>query len=379
MDVIDRLVRRIETNPDAVRVGERIDWSSFRSAREVEALKHRLDGLISCGALKASYGKGGFKEIIERVAVLDQTTLYTALERRPHSEVARTAASILRVGAETWEIDIIAHIEGVWARHAKWCGYSLDDAITMIPIQKVSRAIRKGLHDGHDMRTFSTREGGDSKLIEKNGSAILSYVYHGGERPEGTLREILARGGSVKITSPVQVSGPFSVGGVPIGQALAYCGIPTDQLASISLDHRPDYVLTIENQVSFHRHAVEINDDRRGLILFTSGQASIAFKEYYRQLCSELSSLVPFFHWSDIDEGGLEITRTIMGINQTVRPHLMSLDLVRDHGARATAPVADDGRFAGSWMEKIAAYLAVPGNLSLEQEMIDPALPDLGR
>ena len=377
MDVIDRLVRRTETNPDAVRIGERIDWSAFRSAKEVEALKGRLDGLIACGALKASYGKGGFKNTIERVSVLDHASLYSALGKQPHAESARAAASTLRDGAEGWETGVIDHIEAAWARHAKWCGFSIDDAERLLPLQKVSRGIRNGLHEGHDMRTFSTREGGDSKLIERNENAILSYVYHGGERPEGTLREILARGGSVKITSPVSVSGPFSMGGVPVGQALSYCGIPIHQLADISLDRQPDYVLTIENQVSFHRHAVEINGDRRGLVLFTSGQASIAFKEFYGHLVEQLSS-VPFFHWSDIDGGGLEITRTIMSINPAVRAHLMALDLVKDHGARATAPVADDGRFAGTWMEEIAAHLAVPGNLSLEQEMINPTLPDLG-
>ncbi|MCZ7861783.1 DUF2220 family protein [Agrobacterium salinitolerans] len=377
-DVIDRLVRRIETSPDAVRVGERIDWTAFQSAKEVEALKGRLARLIACGALKASYGKAGFKNTIERVTVLDQATLYSALGRRPHAEAARAAASILSEGAEDWESVVIGHIEGLWTRHAKWCGFSIDDAERLLPLQKVSRAIRNGLHEGHDMRTFSTRKGGDSKLIEKNDSAILSYVYHGAERPEGTLREILARSGSVKITSPILVSGSFSVGGVSVGQALSYCGVPVHQLADISLDRVPDYVLTVENLVSFHRHAVEVNDDGRGLVLFTSGQASIAFKEFYGRLVSQLES-VPFFHWSDIDEGGLEITRTIMSINPTVRPHLMDLSIVKDHGARATAPVTDDGRFAGSWMEDIAAYLAVPGNLSLEQEMIDPALPDLGQ
>ncbi|MCV9963634.1 DUF2220 domain-containing protein [Pararhizobium sp. BT-229] len=284
---------------------------------------------------------------------------------------------ILREVAEEWEGGVIDHIEGLWARHAKWCGFSIDAAQRLLPLQKVSRAIRNGLHEGHDMRTFSTREGGDSKLIEKNDIAILSYVYHGGARPGGTLREILARSGSVKITSPVHISGPFSVGGVPVGQALSYCGFPIHQLADISFDRRPDYVLTIENQVSFHRHAVEVNDDRRGIVLFTSGQASFAFKEFYGRLVTMFGN-VPFFHWSDIDEGGLEITRTIMAVNPSVRPHLMTLELVRKLGARATAPVVDDGRFAGTWMEEIAAHLAIPGNLSLEQEMVDPALPDIG-
>lgn len=376
-DVIERLLRRIETNPGAVRVGERIDWTAFGSAKEVEALKQRLDGLISRGALKASYGKGGFKDTIERVSIIDQGELYSALGRRPHSYLAREAVSVLREGAEEWEMPVIDHIQRVWSTHGKWYGFGMDHAHQIIAIQRVSRAIREGLNEGHDMRTFSTRTGGDSKLVEKHDKAILAYVYHLGDRPEGTLREILAKSGSIKITSPILVSGPFSLNGTPLGQTISYCGLPVHELETFALDRQPDYVLTIENLVSFHRHAVEMNADRRGLILFTSGQASIAFKEFYARLAGVLGT-TPFFHWSDIDEGGLEITRTIMGINPSVRPHLMTLDLVRELGARTTAPVADDGRFAGTWMEEIATHLAIPGNLSLEQEMVDPALPDLG-
>lgn len=373
---VDHLVRHIETNPRSNR-WLKVDLFAYANAKEKTSTLEQLQALCASGGLQASYGTNGLQKTIQGVRAFDLEKLYAALGRRRQAEVARAAASALRDGAEDWEDSIIDHIEGVWTRHAKWCGFSIDDAERLLPLQKVSRAIRNGLHEGHDMRTFSTREGGDSKLIEKNDSAILSYVYHGAERPEGTLREILARSGSVKITSPILVSGSFSVGGVSVGRALSYCGVPVHQLADISLDLVPDYVLTVENLVSFHRHAVEVNDDRRGLVLFTSGQASIAFKEFYGRLVTQLES-VPFFHWSDIDEGGLEITRTIMSINPTVRPHLMDLSLVKDHGARATAPVTDDGRFAGSWMEDIATYLAVRGNLSLEQEMIDPALPDIG-
>lgn len=374
---VDYLIRHIETHPRSNR-WLKVDAFAYANAKEKTSTLEQLQDLCASGGLQASYGTNGLQRTIEGVRAFDLETLYATLGRRPQAETAQSATAILRDGAEDWENAVIGHIAGLWSRHAKWCGFSIDDAQRLLPLQKVARAIRNGLHEGHDMRTFSTREGGDSKFIEKNDTAILSYVYHGEKRPEGTLREILAGSGSVKITSPVDISGPFSVNGVPVGQALSYCGVPIHQLSDISFDRRPDYVLTIENQVSFHRHAVEVNGDRRGLVLFTSGQASIAFKEFYRTLVARLTD-VPFFHWSDIDEGGLEITKTIMTINPAVRPHLMSLALVKGHGARATAPVANDGRFAGSWMEDIAAYLAVPGNLSLEQEMIDPALPDLSR
>jgi hypothetical protein len=374
-DVVERLLRRIETNPSALRVGENINWTAFGSAKEVEVLQNRLVSLVSCGALKASYGKGGFKHTIERISILDLGKLYMAVGRRPHSDNARDAALILKEGAEDWEAAIIDHIEGVWAKHGKWHGFSIDQANQLIPIQKVARGIRNGLNDGQDMRTFSTRLGGDSKLVEKNDKAILAYVYHLGGRPEGTLREILANSGSAKITTPILVSGPFSLNGNPLGHAISYCGLPFHELDAFVLDRQPEYVLTVENLVSFHRHAVEINMDRSGLILFTSGQASISFKAFYARLFAALGATTPFFHWSDIDEGGLEITKTIMTISPSVRPHLMSLALVKQLGARGTIPVADDGRFAGTWMEEIAAYLAIPGNLSLEQEMVDPVLP----
>lgn len=253
--------------------------------------------------------------------------------------------------------------------------YGIQDAAGVPAIQKIARAIRLGLNEGLDMRTFSTHHGGDSKLIEKSGQAILSYLYHGVERPAGTLREILERSGTTKITMPINVSGPFSHGGHPVGSFMDYCGLPSHELGKVTLDRRPDYVLTIENLVSFHRHAVEVNHDRRGLVLFSSGQASWTFMAFYRRLVSELGAEVPFFHWSDIDAGGLEITKTIMNANPAVLPHLMSLDLLRKHGVRTSAPVKDEGKFAGTWMEEIAGQLAVPGSLTLEQELLDPLPP----
>ncbi|MCS4089696.1 Wadjet anti-phage system protein JetD domain-containing protein [Rhizobium sp. BK176] len=374
---VDLLVRRVETNPRSNR-WLNVDDFSYANAKEKSSTLDRLTDLCALGGLQAKYGTNGLQRTIKEVRPLDLDSLYAALGRRPHAEAAREATSSLRQGAEDWETAVIDHIEGLWSRHAKWCGISLAEADRLQPLQRVSRAIRNGLHAGRDMRTFSTREGGDSKFVEKNDAAILSYVYHREQRPDGTLREILARSGSIKITSPVLVSGAFSIGDLALGQELSYCGLPIHRLDDFSLDRRPDYVLTVENLVSFHRHAVEINDDQSGLVLFTSGQASIAFKEFYAMLVTQLAD-VPFFHWSDIDEGGLEITKTIMGVNPAVRPHLMSLDLVMEHGARATAPVADDGRFMGTWMAEIAAYLAIPGNRSLEQEMIEPTLPEIGR
>lgn len=375
-DIIERLVRRLEANPEAMRIGERIDWTGFASAREAEATRTKLEALCAAGALKVTCGKGGFKSTIERVAVLDAAALYAALGLRPRKEVAKDAAAILREGAEPWETSIIDRIEHQWAVHKPWQGFKLDDAGHLLPLQKLARALRDGLHQGTDMRTFSTRCGGDSKLLERNEATLLAYLYHDHDRPEGTLREILAKGGSMKISMPILVSGSFSLRDQPLGVLMDYCGIPVHQLNDFALAGVPQYVLTIENLVSFHRHAVEVNPNREGLVLYTGGHASKAFRDFYVKLVTDVDDHVPFFHWSDVDEGGLEITKTILALNPKVRPHLMTVDLVKQHGSRHSAPITDDGRFDGTWMEPLARYLAIPGTKTLEQEMIDPEVPN---
>lgn len=373
---VDELVLKLEKSKGGT-VAMNVDPQLLGGAANVTATFLELDRLCAAGALKARYGRHGFRNRIERVTVVDADALYRVLGRDPSSKAAQTAVAPLRHGAEEWEADVLDEIERCWTTHARWSRYGIVDAESLVPVQKIARALHAGLNAGHDMRTFSSRFGDDSKLIEKSGPAILAYLYHGRERPEGSLRDILARSGTEKITMPIMLSGAFSIRDIPVGSATAYSCVPVHETDAIAFERPPLYVLTVENLVSFHRHCVDINSSRDGLILFTSGQASLAWKAFYGRMVEKFADTVPFFHWGDIDGGGLDITNTIMAINPTVRGHLMSVDLARDHGQKSAAPKADTGRFQDTWMEPIARHLADPGNKTLEQETIDPVLPRL--
>lgn len=377
---IDLIIDKLEANPSAKTVALDIDWQAHAATYgstpdEVRRMSSAVDGLCHAGALKPRFRKGGMKEI-DRVTIVDPAPLYAAAGRRPSSDLAAAASSILRADAEPWENDVIDAIEKTWSRHATWCGFAIDRATDILPLQRIARGFLQGLNEGLDMRTFSARLGGDSKFLERNESAIRSYIYHGRSKPDGKLRDILEANGTARISMPILLSGPFSFRECPLGDVLGYCGIPYDEVAEVKVHRRPSYVLTIENLVSFHRHVREVNGTRVGLILYTNGQPSRAFRELYTRLVSELGD-VPFMHWSDIDEGGLEISKGLMSINPSLKPHLMTVELASAYGERKVSPLPCDGRYSGTWLEPLEEYLSVPGNKALEQEMIDPSAPEL--
>nr|WP_250807843.1 Wadjet anti-phage system protein JetD domain-containing protein [Neorhizobium tomejilense] len=375
---VDLLVRKVEERPGTKSVSMEVDWQKFHadhgsSPAEITAMKDELAILCDTGILKPRYRKGAFREI-DKVTVLDRAALYEALGRLAASDTARQAVAVLRETAEEWEAPVLDAIEQTWAKHKSWGRFSINDVGELVTVQRIARGFRTGLNEGLDIRTFSAKLGGDSKFLERYESSIRAYCYFGQQKPLGSLRDIMERNGTVKISMPIILSGPFSLNGNAFGDMIPYCGVPYNETAGISLARRPDYVLTVENLVSFHRHVSEINGYRNGFILYSGGNPSRAFRDFYARLVTELAD-VPFYHWGDVDEGGLEIARSLMALQSELKPHLMSVELARSHGARIIHSLTDDGRFDGTWLEPMARYLAVPDNRGLEQEMIDPVLP----
>ncbi len=373
-DLVETLILKLEKNPEMTRVSLPVLETEFTSAEEFRATQERLRQLCAVGALRAKRGRKGFKNRIESVTVADADRLYEAVGKIPRRAQACEAVGVLRAAANEWETPVIDDIEKSWARHGKWLGLSMADVERLVAARNCAVALRHDDHGVTDIRTFSTRYAGDSKFAENHKKQIMGYAYHGIDRPAESLEGVLGLSGPGKISMPLLVSGPYSYRGLALGHTVDYCGIPVHDTDMFELTSPPEYILTIENLVSFHRHAVEVNADRRGLVMYTSGQPSRAFKTLYARIVADVPS-VPFFHWSDIDGGGLEISKTIMDINPSVRPHLMTLELVRTRGEKPADPVENPERFSNSWMEPLARYLSVQGNMTLEQETLDPVSP----
>lgn len=86
----------------------------------------------------------------------------------------------------------------------------------------------------------------------------------------------------------------------------------------------------------------------------------------------------PIFHWSDIDGDGTWIFRTIeRSIGRPIRPHLMSIEIAERRGQVSPSRPSPARYPPDSGIADLAAYLGGEGAKILEQEELDPVLPDL--
>jgi hypothetical protein len=175
------------------------------------------------------------------------------------------------------------------------------------------------------------------------------------------------------------LSGRFLLDGISVGASLSYLGIPPTEMMRISFSRQPDYVLTVENFASFSRHVLEADPNGSGLTLFVGGYPSLAAQKAMAVVASMLPDTVPFFHWSDIDADGTWIFRTIeRALERRLRPHLMSRELAEAFGvASIGASKLRRGEAAGSMISNLVDYLAQPEAKLMEQEQVDPQIPNI--
>jgi DNA topoisomerase VI subunit A len=181
---------------------------------------------------------------------------------------------------------------------------------------------------------------------------------------------------------PVLVAGE---GWVQLAQArLALCrpylGLPVDAVQTIETQAR--YVLSIENLTSFH-DAARAMPDRDGLLIYTGGMPSPAWRNFYGRLLASLPVETMLYHWGDIDEGGFRIAAHLAAIAKTsgkrLYPWLMSPQDVARDALEAEAPSAmclkkmTDWAEKADWSELASALMQTP--IRIEQEAIDPRFP----
>jgi len=142
---------------------------------------------------------------------------------------------------------------------------------------------------------------------------------------------------------------------------------------------QPPALVTVENFASFNRYVREIDDG--ALVVYTGGFAATGVVELLKLLLAVLEPRVPFFHWGDIDPGGLRIFRFLEeNLPRAPVPHLMNRDLAVIHGRPARR---DPGLGAiantDSAVAALAAWLAGEEDVKhLEQEALDPISPVCG-
>lgn len=369
-DLLDRIERRPDRSRRVIaRAPEMFDSLADREAFELAMLDaERL------GALEVVYGKRDARHLIERIVLRDHLPLYTLLGREPLADqVTRAAAAIvLEFPSPLPEIAaVIAEIEAGWASVRQPYGFAVGDSRVVQFIRSLDAILRRDPSDRADLRTFSRRVLGGSKIIEEHRSSISTWFRRAGRvAPDLGDAEVFTVLGLEKFTHPVLIGGPIALGDAAVGSA-PYIGFPPEVLAELRPTCQIRSVLSIENLASFNRHVREVPRDG-DVVIFTGGFPSRAVLQALKIAYSWSPAICS--HWGDIDPSGVGIALHIARSTKAdLRPHLMNATLALTRGKRAppvSVPWAEGTPFAD-----LAAFLDSEDAHHMEQEEIDPELP----
>lgn len=357
------------------------DHAAFPSVTAGDAFVRSIAAAERAGSVDCGYGSGRRRAELKFVRLADAGLLYAHLGRTPAHEVATGAGEAMLRGLDLHPKLHEAALSAInaWSRNKTWAHLGIEDATSMRTAIVLAQAILSGYHHGLDYRTFSRRAVANSKALERLEGAVLRLIGAVIDiPPSSNARAAFAALGLERFGPPLLLSGAFLLDHQPVSPSLPYLGIPPTAMARISFARLPAYVLTIENFASFNRHVLEADLDRIGLTLYVGGYPSLATQRALSELASILPKTMPFFHWSDIDPDGTWIFRTIeRALERVLRPHLMSRELAEEFGdVAAGITKMRRGETSHSLISDLVDYFAEPGAKVMEQEQIDPKIPE---
>jgi len=373
-DILGILLDRVERVPDRTRQPAERAPADFPSAAERAAFDRLLADAERQGAITVVKGRGEARHLTERIRLRDAVRLYEFLGRIPAHERARAAISQLRATVAPKHIDAAEARDSIidgWLRGERPFSISLEQTDQAIEfITALDAVLARDPMDRRDLRTYSGQTTGNTKLLERYASRIITFLKQIGKLDADLSdNEAMASLGLEKFSQPVLVAGPVRLAGVDFA-SLAYVGLPPEQALAIEPAGAIRSILTIENLASFNRHvreALQAND----VAVYTGGFPSRAVTATLVAI-SRWPRITRIHHWGDIDEGGLRIALHLTSLLPIpVLPHLMNPALARLHGIPGKASRKIDLLPSHPW-QSLATFLGGDDARFLEQEKVDP-------
>ena len=382
--LLERLLLLSERNPDRTRPASVApNYDNLRTAESISRFEARLLAAQKAGAVGIQKGIRERRHLIDRVRVTDSVALADHLGRAPARRIAQEMNDALAPVAacgEAWVSDALQGMIAKWSRGDTAHRLAMSDRAAAEEFIALLAAVSKDLAKGLDGRTFSLKVTGDSKAFDRHAARIAAVLA--GRLGEAWLatEAIWDRIGLERFSHPVHVKGCVlakDANGILVhGRAAPFASFHPELLPLLDLCGRPSAILTIENYASFNRYVREIEDE--ALVVYTGGFASAATVELLKSLLGMVDPAVPFFHWGDIDPGGLRIFRFLEeALPRRPRPHLMDRALAERHGKPAMPDAAlasiaqSDSAIAG-----LAEWLSRGDHvMHLEQEALNPDSP----
>ncbi|MEI5996295.1 DUF2399 domain-containing protein [Paraburkholderia bengalensis] len=311
-----------------------------------------------------------------RVELADLSRLADFLQLETNTSKIAVAGTALSLHLSAFPV--LVEVLSCWSTLRKVRGSGpehVQDWIDAVAVIEYMQRNQEAKADELPIREVSARLFKDSKRIERI-TAQLDVLLSGSIESEvrqssDVWREI----GLGREEQPVRMAGAVVIRRTRLTSILdePYAGFPASSV--LGVEGHPDYVLTIENQTTFHTEAKR-RCMENVLLIYTAGMPSPSWCAMYERLLSSISADVPIRHWGDVDEGGFRIAAyiasTAANAGRTLSPYRMSPDDVPE-GARVKA---DDGKAArmgdfakkAGWYELAAAILDL--KFTAEQESL---------
>jgi len=315
---------------------------------------------------------------IERIRLRDASALAQHIGVTPRWQIVAEAERTVAPWRGQWRVnDIWARwaldqkVRGLGPEHASL----LDDACRVL----------EQLPDNQDVpvRRLSAATFHNSKHIEVTLVGILDELTRTTNMITADRTLVLRRLGLVKHPQPLLIAGHCDIrmsGGVTAPLHRPYTGLAPDHFVGLA-GAAPAHVLTIENLTTFNEVARGLKDADNALVIYTGGVPSPAMRLALRALIADCSNETGFWHWGDIDVGGLRIALMIdaqLGGTARLRPWQMDPSAVPAEAVVPGAPASVIKEMASlaerlGWPEVADGIQRTWG--TVEQEVLQPSRP----
>lgn len=391
-----KLFQSWEQNPDSTR-RKSLPINKVRAAVYYETKSPEdKDSLHAClvnaekeGCVELVWGKHHDNHLLKKILLDDAKKLSQFLNIRPARDLAEESAekiTQLFPTEDPWLIEIQQDVLAQWSKNKPAYNIKPNDVEELVLTLKALGAVKNNQNNGMDLRTFSAKVLKDSKAMERIQDRFTTIWNKHHNTPNKLARELLESLGLAKFPPSVFLKGPlrFICADSPldISHIPAFVGIPPDIIDIIETTISPrsvEYVLSIENLASFNRHCREVDDHGCGIVIFSSGYLSPKTAEIMKSIEALLPKTVPFYHWGDIDPGGLNIYSHLCSIiDRKINLHLMDKDLLSEHGVKQKEKISF--RYLQKSAHQNPKLIELiqecqEKQIILEQEIIDPQKP----
>lgn len=334
------------------------------------------------GCVELEWGKYHDSHLLKRIILKSGPLLAKFLNMPLAANVAQGATnSLLQLVPEEqgWIKDVAHQIIEKWSKGESAYRFELGETKEASTFIAALVAVSEGKQQNLDLRTFSAKVLGDSKAMERLKDRFAK-VWNDQFDTGLDANELYESLGLLKFPPAVYLKGPCKVkvgsGWLDISTVPSYIGVPPDAIDAIEFFEAPDYVMTIENLASFNRHTREITD--KGLIIYSAGFLGPNTASVLRMVDCALTD-VNFYHWGDIDVGGLVIASHVQSvITKKLQLHLMTTEILDERGKTVDKISARrlSGKIKNDEISRLAHGLLLNSPPKIvEQETLDPLSP----